>query len=87
MERAKLANWADISDVALLKRLRQGEEWLRSLRMELLKENDGLLAKQTALPQTRVVDGTVVKESGRPAACGGFCTACSCRVWYVTSSR
>ena len=51
MERAKLANWADISDVALLKRLREGEEWLRSLRMELLKENDGLLAKQTALPQ------------------------------------
>jgi hypothetical protein len=63
--RAKLANWADISDVALLKRLRQGEEWLRSLCMELLKENDGLLAKQTALAQTRVVDGTVVKESGR----------------------
>jgi hypothetical protein len=27
---AKLANWADISDVALLKRLRQSEEWLRS---------------------------------------------------------
>jgi len=26
--RAKLANWADISDVALLKRLRNIEEWL-----------------------------------------------------------
>src|SRR6266571_1362529 len=25
---AKLANWADISDVALLKRLRNSEEWL-----------------------------------------------------------
>jgi hypothetical protein len=24
---SKLANWADISDVALLKRLRQSEEW------------------------------------------------------------
>ena len=27
--RAKLANWTDISDVALLKRLRNSEEWLR----------------------------------------------------------
>jgi hypothetical protein len=62
---AKLANWADISDVALLKRLRQSEEWLRSLCMELLKENGGLLLKQTAFAPIRVVDGTVVKESGR----------------------
>src|SRR6266536_4843137 len=37
--RAKLANWADISDVALLKRLRNSEEWLRFLCMELLREN------------------------------------------------
>ena len=29
--RAKLANWTDISDVALLKRLRNSEEWLRLL--------------------------------------------------------
>jgi hypothetical protein len=36
---AKLANWADISDVALLKRLRNGEEWLRLLCVELLREN------------------------------------------------
>ena len=62
---AKLANWADISDVALLKRLRQSEEWLRLLCTELLKENGGLLVKQTALAPVRVVDGTVVKESGR----------------------
>lgn len=27
--RAKLAKWTDISDVALLKRLRNNEEWLR----------------------------------------------------------
>src|ERR1700681_1213640 len=37
--RAKLANWADISDVALLKRLRNSEEWLRLLCTELLREN------------------------------------------------
>ena len=29
--RAKPANWTDISDVALLKRLRNSEEWLRLL--------------------------------------------------------
>jgi hypothetical protein len=37
--RAKLANWTDISDVALLKRLRNGEEWLRLLCIELRQEN------------------------------------------------
>src|SRR5579864_5225924 len=36
--RAKLANWTDISDVALLKRLHNSEEWLRSLCIELLRE-------------------------------------------------
>ena len=37
--RAKLAKWVDISDVALLKRLRNGEEWLRSLCVELFRQN------------------------------------------------
>jgi hypothetical protein len=37
--RAKLANWANVSDVALLKRLRNSEEWLRLLCTELLREN------------------------------------------------
>jgi hypothetical protein len=37
--RANLANWPDISDVALLKRLRNSEEWLRLLCVELLREN------------------------------------------------
>lgn len=40
--RAKLADWADISDVALLKRLRNSEEWLRLLCVELLRENVGI---------------------------------------------
>jgi hypothetical protein len=35
--RAKLANWTDISDVALLKRLRGSEEWLRLMCSELLR--------------------------------------------------
>jgi hypothetical protein len=37
--RAKLSNWADISDVALLKRLRNSEQWLRCLCIKLLREN------------------------------------------------
>ena len=37
--RAKLAHWADVSDLALLKRLRKNEDWLRSLCVELLREN------------------------------------------------
>jgi hypothetical protein len=40
-------------------------QWLRLLCTELLKENGGFLVKQTALAPVRVVDGTVVKESGR----------------------
>jgi hypothetical protein len=63
--RAKLANWTDISDVALLKRLRNSEEWLRFLCVELLREN---LAHRLdgAISQTiRIVDGTIVKEPGK----------------------
>src|SRR5215472_10426228 len=60
--RAKLANWADISDVALLKRLRNSEEWLRSLCIELFQENRvARLADATRVP-TRIVDGTIVRE-------------------------
>src|SRR5258705_3600556 len=62
---AKLANWADISDVALFKRLRQSEEWLRSLCVGLLKESNGLPVKHTALALIRVVDGTVGKGTGK----------------------
>src|SRR5713101_4631814 len=36
---AKRANWTGISNVALLKRLRNSEEWLRLLCVELLRDN------------------------------------------------
>lgn len=45
--RAKLANWTDISDVALLKRLRNSEEWLRWLCVELLRENVAFLLEES----------------------------------------
>jgi len=61
--RAKLADWADVSDVALLKRLRSSESWLRQLCVKLLQETSG--PPHTLTPQLRVIDGTVVKEPGK----------------------
>jgi hypothetical protein len=63
--RAKLANWADISDVALLKRLRNSEEWLRLLCIELLRENVAYRLEEAIGPTIRVVDGTIVREPGK----------------------
>jgi hypothetical protein len=63
--RAKLAQWADVSDLALLKRLRKSEDWLRSLCVELLRENSLNWGEETASPRIRIVDGTIVKEPGR----------------------
>ena len=63
--RAKLANWADISDVALLKRLRNSEEWLRPLCVQLLRENVAYRLEQPISRAIRIVDGTIVKEPGK----------------------
>lgn len=60
---AKLADLAAVSDVALLKRLRNSEEWLRCLCVDLLREN-GLACAPAARP-FRIVDGTIVKEPGK----------------------
>jgi hypothetical protein len=63
--RAKLANWADISDVALLKRLRNSEKWLRLLCVELLRENVAYQIEEGFSRTIRIVDGTVVREPGK----------------------
>ena len=63
--RAKLANWTDISDVALLKRLRNSEEWLRLLCIELLRENVVHPLEETSSRTMRIVDGTIVREPGK----------------------
>jgi hypothetical protein len=60
---AKLAKWADISDVALLKRLRKSEEWLRSLCCGLLRETGRPTSNEATT--IRAIDGTVVKEQGK----------------------
>jgi hypothetical protein len=63
--RAKLANWADVSDVALLKRLRSCEEWLRSMCIELLRENSAYRLGERSGTPVRIVDGTIVREPGK----------------------
>jgi DDE family transposase len=59
--RAKLADWADVSDVALLKRMRNSEQWLRSLCVALLRESGAFVLEKTV----RIVDGTIIKEPGK----------------------
>lgn len=64
--RAKMAGLAEVTDVALLKRLQCSENWFKSLCMSLLKER-GIDVDKVAhnTIQMRVVDGTVVKEPGK----------------------
>jgi hypothetical protein len=62
---AKLASLADVSDVALLKRLRNSEEWLRGLCVDLFGENGIVLANPLRRRRLRIVDATIVKEPGK----------------------
>ena len=45
--RARLADWADISDVPLLKLTRNSEQWLRSLCFALLRESGTFVLEGT----------------------------------------
>jgi hypothetical protein len=56
---------ADVSDVALLKRLRNSEEWLRRLCVDLLGETGVPMVANSNRRRLRIVDGTVVKEPGK----------------------
>ena len=65
--KARLANIANVSDVALLKRLRFAEEWFRALCQSLLKERcycDNDLQRSTRICM-KLVDATEVKEPGK----------------------
>ena len=62
---AKLAGIADVSDVTLLNRLRQAEDWLRQLCQQLWKENGVNLEPALKGRPVRLVDATVVKEPGK----------------------
>jgi DDE family transposase len=65
--RAKLAGIADVSDVALLKRLQCSELWLKELSLCLLRERGTLCNTPSEIKsiQMRLVDGTYVKEPGK----------------------
>ena len=67
--RSKLANWAVISDVALLKRLRNSEDWLRWLCTELLQENVEYRLEEATSRTIPIVDGTIDKVPRLVAAC------------------
>jgi hypothetical protein len=63
--RAKASGIAEVSDVALMKRLRKSEEWLRSLCVSLLQENGAALAGSDTGISLRAFDATVVTEPGK----------------------
>jgi hypothetical protein len=62
--RARLADWTNVSDVALLKRMRNSEQWLRFLCIALLRESVAFGLEET-VEAVRIVDGTIVKEPGK----------------------
>jgi hypothetical protein len=63
--RAREQSIADISDVALLKRLRSSEQWLRQLTSQMTEMGDAALVKRLAQGRrVRVVDATTVEEQG-----------------------
>ena len=61
---AKAAGWADMSDVALLKKLRACEGWLCGLCSGLLKESKISLPHSHRGMRMRLVDSTIIKEPG-----------------------
>jgi len=62
---AKAAGLADVSDVALLKRLRKSELWLLRLCQTLLRETGIDTPSMDARVQLRLVDGSIIKEPGK----------------------
>ena len=61
---AKAAGWADMSDVALLKKLRACEGWLCALCVGLLRDSGMCLPNVHRGLSMRLVDSTIIKEPG-----------------------
>ena len=62
--RARKAQLAELSSVALWKRLRKSRDWLRALCVELFRERGVALAADRGF-QVRAIDATTVKEPGQ----------------------
>jgi hypothetical protein len=63
--RAKAAGIAQVSDVALMKRLQKAPAWLRGLCVSLLEESGWEIPAEARGFNVRALDGTLVKEPGR----------------------
>jgi len=63
--RVKQAGIADLSDVAVLKRLRKAEQWLHALCVELFSERLGSLDQVGCDRNLRLVDGSLISEPGK----------------------
>jgi hypothetical protein len=61
--RAREAKLADLSDVAVLKRLRKSKAWLQALCRRLLEEQATLTQRVCGL-SLRLIDATVIQEPG-----------------------
>ena len=61
--RIRQAGISDLSDVALLKRLRKSKNWLHSLCLSLLSET-GKAQKKYKGQEFRLFDSTIIKEQG-----------------------
>jgi hypothetical protein len=66
--RAREAKLADLSDVALLKRLRKSKDWLHALCCELFEEQ-AHLAQPTTDDSLRIIDATLIQEPGPTGSC------------------
>ena len=62
---AKAAGLAEVSDVALLKRLRKSERWLLGLCQTLLLETGIRTPAMNVGLRLRLVDGSIIKEPGK----------------------
>lgn len=62
--RVRKAELANLTDVALMKRLRKSEGWLQGLCVALFRER-GLAVGSAAGPQFRLFDATTVREPGK----------------------
>ena len=61
--RAREAKLANLSDVALLKRLRKSKDWLHALCRRLLEEQATVTTRLSGL-SLRLIDATVIREPG-----------------------
>ncbi len=63
--RARRSGLVDVSDVALLLRLRKAQHWWRQMCLGLLRESGWSLGADPRQWNVRAVDGTLVREPGR----------------------